>query len=51
MPPPYGEYMVGLEDRVVKLERNVEGLQIQARTTSVGSPDDRISQLQSHLQQ
>jgi len=49
MDDPRGEYMFRLEERVAKLER--EGLQIQSRTTPVGSPDDRVHQLQSHLQQ
>jgi len=47
MDDPRGEYMFRLEDRVAKLEREVEGLRIQARTTWVGSPDDRVHQLQS----
>jgi hypothetical protein len=47
MDDPRGEYMFRLEDRVSKLEREVEGLRIQARTTRVGSPDDRVHQLQS----
>jgi len=51
MDDPRGEYMFGLEERVAKLEREVESLQIQSRTTPVGSPDDRVYQLQSHLQQ
>jgi hypothetical protein len=51
MDDPRGEYMFRLEERVAKLERKVEGLQIQSRTTPVGSLDDRVHQLQSHLQQ
>ncbi len=47
MDDPRGEYMFTLEDRVAKLDRDVEGLQIQSRTTPVGSPDDRVHQLQS----
>jgi hypothetical protein len=47
MDDPRGDYMFRLEDRVAKLERDVEGFRIQARTTQVGSPDDRIHQLQS----
>ena len=43
MDDPRGDYMFKLEDRVSKLEREVEGLQIQPRTT----PVDRIHQLQS----
>jgi hypothetical protein len=43
---PRGDYMFRLEDRVAKLEREVEGFRIQARTTRVGSPDDRVRQLQ-----
>jgi hypothetical protein len=42
-----GDYMFRLEDRVAKLEREVEGLQIHFRTTPAGSPDDRVHQLQS----
>jgi hypothetical protein len=51
MDDPRGEYMFRLEERAAKLEREVEGLQIQSRTTPVGSPDDGVHQLQSHLQQ
>jgi hypothetical protein len=47
MDDPRGDYMFGLEDRVAKLEREVEGLQIQIRTTLTGPPDDRVHQLQS----
>ena len=46
MDDPRGHYMFMLEDRVAKLEREVEGLQIQSRATLVG-PDDRVHQLQS----
>jgi hypothetical protein len=46
MDDPRGDYMFGLEDRVAKLEREVKGLQIQSRTTTVG-PEDRVPQLQS----
>jgi hypothetical protein len=42
MDDPRGEYMFRLEHRVAKLEREVEGLQIQSRTTPVGSPDDGV---------
>jgi hypothetical protein len=41
------DYMSGLEDRISKLEREVEGLQIHFRTTPAGSPNDRVHQLQS----
>jgi len=51
MDDPRGGYMFRLEDRVARLEREVEGLQIQFRTTPAGSPDDRVHQLRSHLQQ
>ena len=44
---PHGDYLFRLEDRVAKLESEVEGLRIQARTTRVGAPDDRVHQLQS----
>jgi hypothetical protein len=46
MDDPRGDYMFRLEERVAKLEREVEGLQIQSRATLVG-PDDRVHQLQS----
>jgi len=39
--------MFGLDDRVARLEREVEGLQILFRTTPAGSPDDRVRQLRS----
>jgi hypothetical protein len=42
-----GEYMFSLEDRISKLEREVENLQILSRTTPAGSLDDRVHQLQS----
>jgi hypothetical protein len=51
MDDPHGEYIFGLEGRIAKLEREVEGLQVQSRTTPVGSPDDRTHQLRRHLQQ
>jgi hypothetical protein len=41
------DYLFGLEDRLARLEREVEGLQIQFRTRPAGSPDDRVRQLQS----
>jgi hypothetical protein len=47
MDDPRGDYTFRLEDRVAKLEREVEGLRIQHRTTRVESPDDRVHQLQS----
>ena len=46
MDDPRGDYMFRLEDRVAKVEREVKGLQIQSRTSTVG-PEDRIPQLQS----
>ena len=46
MDDPRGDYTFRLEDRVAKLEREVEGLRIQSRATLVG-PDDRAHQLQS----
>jgi hypothetical protein len=46
MDDPRGEYVLRLEDRVAKLEREVEGLQIQSRATLVG-PQGRVHQLQS----
>ena len=46
MDDPCGDYMFRLEDRVAKLEREVEGLQIQSRATLVG-PEGRVHQLQS----
>ena len=52
MDDPRGDYMFRLEDRVAKLEREVQGLRIQSsRTTPAGAPDDRVHQLRSHLQQ
>jgi hypothetical protein len=42
-----GDYMSRLEDRLVRLECEVEGLQIKLRTTPAGSPDHRVHQLQS----
>ena len=46
MDDPRGDYMFRLEDRVAKLEREVEGLQIRSRATLVGL-DDRVHRLQS----
>ena len=46
MDDPRGDYTFRLEDRVAKLEREVEGLRIQSRAT-LGGPDDRVHQLQS----
>ena len=46
MDDPHGDYMFVLEDRVAKLEREVEGLQIRSRATLVG-PEGRVHQLQS----
>jgi hypothetical protein len=45
MDDPRGEYVLRLEDRVAKLEREVEGLRIQSRATLVGS-EGRVHQLQ-----
>ena len=47
MDATHADYVFGLEDRVARLEREVEGLQIKFRTTPAGSPDDRVRQLQS----
>ena len=47
MDDPRGEYLFRLQERVAKLKRDLEGLQIQSRTTPVGSPDDRVHRLQS----
>jgi hypothetical protein len=47
MDDPRGDYMFRLEDRVAKLEREVKGLQIQSRTTPIGSPADHVHRLQS----
>jgi hypothetical protein len=49
MDDPRSEYVLRLEERVTKLEPEVEGLQIQSRATPVGA-DDRVHQLQGHLQ-
>ena len=46
MDDPRGDYMFRLEDRVAKLEREVECLQIRLRTPA-GSPEDRAHLLQS----
>jgi hypothetical protein len=46
MDDPRGDYMLRLEDRVARLEREVEDLQIQSRATLLG-PADRVHQLQS----
>ena len=46
MDDPRGDYMFRLEDRVARLEREVQGLQIQSRATLVG-PEGRVHQLQS----
>jgi hypothetical protein len=46
MDDPREEYMRRLEGRVARLEREVEGLQIQSRATLVGTAD-RVHQLQS----
>jgi hypothetical protein len=47
MDDPRGDYMFRLEDRVARLERDVESLQARFRTTPAGSPDGRVHQLQS----
>ena len=47
MDDPRGDCMSSLEDRVAKLEREVECLQIQFQTTPAGSPDHRAHLLQS----
>jgi hypothetical protein len=44
MDDPRGDYMFMLEDRVAKLEREVEGLRIQSQTTAAGSANDRVHQ-------
>jgi hypothetical protein len=46
MDDPHGDYLLRLEGRVARLEREIEGLQTQSRATLVG-PDDRVHQLQS----
>ncbi|WP_156936949.1 hypothetical protein [Bradyrhizobium sp. WSM2254] len=46
MDDPRGDYMFRLEDRVAKLEREVEGLQNPSRAALVGS-DDRVHQMHS----
>jgi hypothetical protein len=43
---PHGDHMFRLEERVAKLEREVDGLRIQSRATLVG-PEGRVHQLQS----
>jgi hypothetical protein len=47
MDDPRGDYMFSLQERVAKLERDLEGLQIQSRTAPVRSPDDRVHRRQS----
>ena len=47
MDDPRGDYIFSLEDRVAKLEREVECLQIQFQTTPARSPDHRAHLLQS----
>jgi hypothetical protein len=44
MDDPRGEYLFRLEDRVSKLEREVEGLRIQSRTAPASSANDRVHQ-------
>ena len=51
MDDPRGDYMFRLEDRVSKLERELEYLRIQSRTTPAGSANDRVQHQQSHPQQ
>ena len=46
MDDTHGDYMFRLEDRVARLEREVEGLQIRLRPPA-GSPEDRAHLLQS----
>jgi hypothetical protein len=46
---PRGEYVLRLEQRVAKLERELEGLQIRSRATQVG-PDEGVHPLRGHLQ-
>lgn len=46
MDDPHGDCLFRLEDRVARLERDIEGLQVQSRETLV-RPDDRVHQLQS----
>ena len=43
---PHGDHMFRLEERVAKLEHDVDGLRIQSRATLVG-PEGRVHQLQS----
>lgn len=45
MDDPRGDYMLRLEDRVARLERESESRRIQSRTTP--EPDNRVRQLQS----
>ncbi|WFU18417.1 hypothetical protein [Bradyrhizobium sp. CB3481] len=51
MDDPRGDYMFRLEDCVSKLERELEYLRIQSRTTSAGSANDRVQHQQSYPQQ
>lgn len=46
MDDPHGDYLFRLEERVAKLERKLDALQIQSRATPVEPPDDRVRQSQ-----
>lgn len=47
MDDPRGDYLVRLEGRLAKLERDVEGLQVQSPTMPARSAENRVHQLQS----
>ena len=47
MDDPHGDYLLRLENRVARLEREIEGLQITPRMATAGTTDDRVHQLQS----
>ena len=44
MDDPRGDYMFRLEDRIARLEREIEGLRIQSRPAPAGSANDRVHQ-------
>ncbi len=49
MDDPHDAYVLRLEERVTKLERDVEGLQIQSGPMPV-EPSDRVDGLHGHQQ-
>jgi hypothetical protein len=45
MDDPHGDYLFRLEDRVARLEQEIEGLRPTSRTATAGT--DRVHQLES----